>query len=90
MYKGIALHGILGDAELPRIVKIVVPDEVKEPEVVRWVAEGLSRRVFRKLVVESLSEGIEVDLERALEEFERTRNEVWRKIEKEYRKKGLI
>ena len=90
MYKGIALHGLPRGAGLPRIVKIVVPDEVKEPEVARWVAEGLSRRVFRKLVIESLSEGIEVDLERALEEFERTRDEVWKKIEKEYRKKGLI
>ena len=90
MYKGIVLHGLFGDAELPRIVKIIVPDEVKDPEVARWIAEGLSRRVFRKLVIESLSEGIEVDLEKVLEEFERTRDKVWRKIEKEYREKGLI
>ena len=46
--------GYSGIVGLPRIVKIVVPDEVKESEVARWVAEGLSRRVFRKLVIESL------------------------------------
>ena len=67
-----------------------MPDKVKASEVARWIAEGLSRRVFRELVIVSLSEGIEVDLERALEEFERTRDEVWKKIEKEYREKGLI
>lgn len=75
---------------MPRVVKIVVPDEVKESEVAQWVAEGLSRRLLRKLVIESLSEGMKVDLERALEEFERTRDEVWRRVEKEYREKGLI
>ena len=75
---------------MPRIVKITVPDEVKEAEVARWIAEGLSRKVFRKLLVESLSEGINVDLEKALNEFERTRYEVWRRIEKEYRERGLI
>jgi len=75
---------------LPRIVKIIIPDEVNETEVARWIAEGLSRKVLRKLLVESLSEGINVDLEKALKEFEKTRDEVWRRIEKEYREKGLI
>ncbi|BAF34735.1 hypothetical protein APE_0472a [Aeropyrum pernix K1] len=75
---------------MPRVVKIVVPDEVKESDVAQWVAEGLSKRLLRKLVVESLSEGIDVNLEKALEEFEKTRDEVWRKVEKEYREKGLI
>ncbi len=75
---------------MPRIVKVVVPDEVRESEVTRWIAEGLSRKMFRRLVIESLSEGIEIDLDRALEEFERTRDEVWKRIEREYKEKGLI
>ena len=75
---------------MPRIVKIVVPDEVNDSEVARWVAEGLSRRVLRDLIIESLSEGIEVDVEKAILEFEKTREETWKRIEKEYREKGLI
>jgi len=75
---------------LPRVVKVIVPDEVKESEIARWIAEGLSRKIFRDIVIESLSEGVEVDFERALEEFERTRDDVWKKIEREYMEKGLI
>ena len=80
----------MGLSGLPRVVKIIVPDEVDETEVARWIAEGLSRRLFRDVVIESLSKGVEIDFEKALEEFEKTRDEVWRKIEKEYREKGLI
>jgi len=80
----------LGLSGLPRVVKIIVPDEVDETEVARWIAEGLSRRLFRDVVIESLSKGVEIDFEKALEEFEKTRDEVWRKIEKEYREKSLI
>ncbi len=35
-------------------------------------------------------EGVDIDLEKALKEFEETRNEVWRSLEKEYRKKALL
>ena len=80
----------MGLSGLPRVVKIIVPDEVDEAEVARWIAEGLSRRIFRGMVIESLSKGVEIDFDKALEEFEKTRDEVWRKIEKEYREKGLI
>lgn len=80
----------MGLSGLPRVVKIIVPDEVDETEVARWIAEGLSRRLFRDVVIESLSKGVEIDFEKALEEFEKTRDEVWRKIEKEYREKSLI
>lgn len=80
----------LGISELPRVVKVIVPDEVKESEIARWIAEGLSRKIFRDIVIESLSKGVEIDFEKALEEFEKTRDEVWEKIEKEYQEKGLI
>ncbi|MEB3787282.1 MAG: hypothetical protein GSR78_00840 [Desulfurococcales archaeon] len=71
-------------------MKITVPDEVKDSEVARWVAEGLSRRVLRDLIIEYLSEGIDVDVEKAVLEFEKTREEVWMRVGKEYREKGLV
>jgi len=75
---------------MARIVNIRVPKDVSERDVVRWVAEGLSRRVAKKLVIRYLEGGIDLDLERALREFEETRNEVWKELEEEYRRKGLL
>lgn len=75
---------------MPRVVKVVVPDDVEESEVARWIAEGLSRKILRRLVLESLSKGMELDLESALMEFEKTRDETWKKIEQEYKERDLI
>ncbi len=75
---------------MARIVNIRVPKDVSERDVVRWVAEGLSRRIAKKLVLKYLEGGIDLDLERALREFEETRNEVWKELEEEYRRKGLL
>ncbi len=75
---------------MARIVNIRVPKDVSERDVVRWVAEGLSRRIAKKLVLRYLEGGIDLDLERALREFEETRNEVWKELEEEYRRKGLL
>ena len=75
---------------MARIVSIRVPKDVSERDVVRWVAEGLSRRIAKKLVLKYLEGGIDLDLERALREFEETRNEVWKELEEEYRRKGLL
>ena len=75
---------------MARIVSIGVPKDVSERDVVRWVAEGLSRRIAKKLVLKYLEGGIDLDLERALREFEETRNEVWKELEEEYRRKGLL
>ncbi|MCD6114628.1 MAG: hypothetical protein J7J78_04955 [Thermoprotei archaeon] len=75
---------------MARIVNIRVPKDVSERDVIRWVAEGLSRRVAKKLVIRYLEGGIDLDLERALREFEETRNEVWKELEEEYRRKGLL
>ena len=36
---------------MARIVSIRVPKDVSERDVVRWVAEGLSRRIAKKLVL---------------------------------------
>ncbi len=75
---------------MAKVIVIKVPEDVSERDVIRWVAEGLSRRLAKKLVLSYLEEGVDIDLEKALKEFEETRNEVWRSLEKEYRKKALL
>mgnify|MGYP000238676663 CR=1 FL=1 len=75
---------------MARIVSIKVPEDVSEGDVVRWVAEGLSRRFAKRLVLRYLKSGVNLDLEKALREFEETRNEVWKELEEEYRRKGLL
>ncbi len=73
-----------------KVITIRVPEEVSEADVVRWIAEGLSRRLIKKFVLKYLEEGINTDLERALREFEETRSEVWRSLEEEYKKEKLL
>jgi len=75
---------------MARIVNIKVPKDVSERDVARWVAEGLSRRIAKKLVLRYLEGGMDLDLESALREFEETRSEVWKELEEEYRRKGLL
>ena len=73
-----------------KVITIRVPEDVSEVDFIRWVAEGLSRRFVKKLVLRYLEEGIDMDLERALREFEETRSEVWGSLEEEYKKKELL
>jgi len=75
---------------MARIVSIKVPEDVSEGDVLRWVAEGLSRKFVKKLVPRYLESGVNLDLEKALREFEETRSEVWKRLEKEYKMKGLL
>lgn len=75
---------------MARIVSIKVPEDVSEGDVLRWVAEGLSRKFVKKLVLRYLESGMNLDLEKALREFEETRSEVWKRLEKEYKMKGLL
>jgi len=75
---------------MARIVSIKVPKDISEEDIIRWVAEGLSRRFAKKLVLRYLRGGVDLDLERALREFEVTRSEVWKELEEEYRRKGLL
>jgi len=75
---------------MARIVSIKVPEDVSEGDVLRWVAEGLSRKFVKKLVLRYLESGVNLDLEKALREFEETRSEVWKRLEKEYKMKGLL
>ena len=59
-------------------------------DVLRWAAEGLSRRIAKKLILRYLEGGMNLDLESALKEFEETRSEVWKELKEEYRRKGLL
>ena len=64
--------GYLG-LELPRIVKSIVLDKVRETGVSRWMADGLSGRVlrlFRRLLARPLQGNYGLDLEKAQREFE--------------------
>ena len=75
---------------ITRVVSIKVSEGVSGEDIMRWVAEGLSRRIAKKLVLRYLEGGVDLDLERALSEFEETRNEVWKELEEEYKRKGLL
>ncbi len=56
----------------------------------RWIVEGFSRRFVEGLVLRYLEGGVDLDLEEALREFEETRSEIWRRLEEEYGRKGLL
>jgi len=75
---------------MTRVISIKVPEGVSEEDVVRWVAEGLSRKLSKRIILKYLEKGIDVDLEKALREFEETRSEVWKRLEEEYRRKELL
>ena len=75
---------------MARIVSIKVPKDVSERDVIRWVAEGLSRRFAKRLILRYLESSMDLGPEKALREFEETRSEIWKKFEEEYRRKGLL
>ncbi len=39
---------------MAKVIAIRVPEDVSERDVIRWVAEGLSRRLAKKLVLSYL------------------------------------
>ena len=55
-----------------------------------WIAEGTSRELFRKVVLDVLKSGIKLNLKEALKKFEKTRKEAWKEIKERYVKEGLI
>jgi len=75
---------------MARIVSIKVPEDVSKGDVLRWVAEGLSRRFTKRLILRYLESGMDLGPEKALREFEETRSEIWKKFEEEYGRKGLL
>ncbi len=75
---------------MSKTITVEVPEGIDGNKVYTWIAEGMSREFFRKMVMEKLKEGIDLDLDRALSEFEKTREDVWEEIKNRYLKKGLI
>ena len=74
---------------MPKIV-IEVPEGIDEEKIKFWIAEGMSRELFRKIVLDALRSEIELNFEEALKKFEETREEAWKEIKEKYIKKGLI
>ena len=66
-------------------VTIEVPEGINEKKIKFWIAEGMSRELFKKIVLDALKSGIELNFE-DLKKFEET----WKEIKKRYIKKGLI
>ena len=73
---------------MARIVSIKVPKDVSERDVIRWVAEGLSRRIAKKLILRYLEGGMDLDLESALKEFEETRSRYGKNWRRSTRRRG--
>jgi hypothetical protein len=44
----------------------------------------------KKLALKYLEGGVSIDLEKAAKEFEETRDEAWKEIEEEYKKKDIL
>ncbi len=74
---------------MPKVV-IDLPEGVDEEKIKVWIAEGMSRELFKKIVLDALKSGIELNFEEALKKFEETRKETWEEIKEKYIKKGLI
>ncbi|MCD6563130.1 MAG: hypothetical protein J7K23_04335 [Thermoproteales archaeon] len=74
---------------MKKTVMIEVPEWVDEEEVRFWVAECVGRKMVKKLVLEALSD--KVDLTREERElFDKAREFAWRDILEMYKRKGFI
>jgi len=71
-------------------VEIEVPEGIEEEKIKFWIAEGMSKELFKKIVLDVLKSGIKLDFEKAIKKFEESREEAWKEIRKRYIKKGLI
>lgn len=69
-----------------KVINVKVPDWVTPEEAELWIAEGLGRRISRKIILEALAEGVPIDEK----SFEKTREEVWIEIKRKYIEMGLI
>jgi hypothetical protein len=74
---------------MPKVM-IEVPEGINEEKIKFWIAEGMSRELFKKIVLDALKSGIKLNFEKAIREFEETRKDAWKEIKEKYIKKGLI
>ena len=74
---------------MPKVV-VDVPEGFDEEKIKFWIAEGMSRELFKKIVLDALKSGINLNFEEAIKKFEEARKETWKEIKEKYVKKGLI
>ncbi len=74
---------------MPRVV-VEIPEGVDEKKLKFWIAEGMGRELFRKLALDVLKSGMNLDPEKSFREFDITRSEAWSEIKKRYAEEGLI
>lgn len=74
---------------MPKVV-VEIPEGIDEEKIKFWIAEGMGRELFKKIVLDALKSGIELNFEEALKKFEETREEAWKEIKERYIEKGLI
>ncbi len=74
---------------MPKVV-IEVPEGVDEEKIKFWIAEGISKELLKRIVLDALKSGVEINFEEALEKFEEARKEAWEEIREKYVKKRLI
>ena len=74
---------------MPKVV-VEVPKGIDEEKIKFWIAEGMSRELFKKIILDALKSGIKLNLDEAIKKFEETREEAWKEIKEKYAKKGLI
>ena len=72
-----------------KIIQIEVSEDIPEDKIKKWILEGISREITRKLVLDVLREGMELN-EDELKKFESTREEVWLEVKERYKKKGIL
>ena len=73
---------------MPKVV-VEIPEGIDEEKIKFWIAEGMGRELFKKIVLDALKSGIELNFEEALKKFEETREEAWKEIKERYIE-GLI
>jgi len=75
---------------MPKTITVEVPEGIDGKKVYAWIAEGMSREFFKEIVIERLRNGMDLDLDEALKDFEKTKMDVWKETKKRYLEKGLI
>ncbi len=73
-----------------KIIQIEVPEDVSESMIKKWVLDGMSKELTKKLILSILEKGLPLDEKEELKKFEKTREEVWTKIKEYYMKKIIL
>ena len=74
---------------MPKVM-IEVPEGINEEKIKFWIAEGMSRELFKKIVLDTLKSGIKLNFEKAIREFEETRKDAWKEFYRILKPGGLL